>query len=198
MCDNCKYNITSEPFEGCIGCGRAAIRHGLCGSCKVPYSRAWVVDAYRGPVGEAIKGMKIVSMRETAKVLGMMLAETLPALPTGTILVPIPTLRSHIRQRGFDHTKMIAKSVSKHLQLPIEYPLQRVGRSMQRGSSAAQRRRQAKEAFIVEKQLDPEQIYLLVDDVVTTGATIREASARLRQAGAKEIWVAVLARETLD
>ena len=157
-----------------------------------------MVDAYRGPVGEAIKGMKIVSMRETAKVLGMMLAETLPDLPTGTVLVPIPTLRSHIRQRGFDHTKMIAKTVSKHLRLPIEYPLQRVGRSMQRGSSAAQRRRQAKEAFIVEKQLDPEQIYLLVDDVVTTGATIREASAQLRQAGAKEIWVAVLARETLD
>ena len=69
---------------------------------------------------------------------------------------------------------------------------------MQRGATAAQRRQQARKAFRVEGVIDPDSIYLLVDDVVTTGATIREASKQLREAGAKEVWVAVLARETLD
>ena len=174
------------------------MRQGVCGRCRVPYSQAWVVDVYHGPVGEAIKGMKIMSMQGVAVVLADMLTNILPTLPVETIIVPVPTLRSHVRQRGFDHTKLIAKRVAHRLGLPIIYPLRHVGRSMQRGATAVQRHAQAKKAFAVEPQLDPDAIYLLVDDVVTTGATIREASLRLREAGATEVWVAVLARETLD
>ena len=198
ICDNCKYNIINDSFEACIGCGKVAQRNGVCGTCRVPYSRAWVVDTYKGPIGEAIKGMKIVAIREVATVLGDMLAETLPSLPAETIIVPVPTLRSHVRQRGFDHTRILATTVAKRLHVPVECTLRRVGRSMQRGATAVRRRRQAKGAFRVDEKLDPDKIYLLIDDVVTTGSTVAEASKRLREAGASEVWVAVLARETLD
>ncbi len=142
--------------------------------------------------------MKIVAIREVATVLGDMLAETLPSLPAETIIVPVPTLRSHVRQRGFDHTRILATTVAKRLHMPVEFALQRAGRSMQRGATAVRRRRQAKGAFRVDEKLDPDKIYLLIDDVVTTGSTVIEASKRLREAGASEVWVAVLARETLD
>lgn len=198
VCYNCKNNIIDDPFERCIGCGGVALSSGLCGRCNVPYERGWVVDSYKGPMGEAIKGMKIVSMRQVATVLGEVLASRLPQLPFSVVIVPVPTLRSHIRQRGFDHTRVIAATMSRRLQIPIEFPLRRISKSMQRGATAAQRRQQARKAFRVEGVIDPDSIYLLVDDVVTTGATIREASKQLREAGAKEVWVAVLARETLD
>lgn len=198
ICNNCKYNIISDPFERCIGCGGVALPSGLCGRCIVPYGRGWVVDAYRGPMGDVIKGMKIVSMRQVATVLGEILASRLPRLPSHVVIVPVPTLRSHIRQRGFDHTRIIATTTSRHLKVPVEFLLRRIGKSMQRGATGAQRRQQAKEAFRVEGVINPDAIYLLVDDVVTTGATIREASKLLRAAGAKDVWVAVLARETLD
>ena len=71
-------------------------------------------------------------------------------------------------------------------------------RAVLRDATAAQLRRQAREAFVVETPIEPDIVYLLIDDVVTTGATIREASLRLREAGAKEVWVAVLVREALD
>ena len=198
VCDNCKYNIINERFDVCVGCGDAAVRYGLCGRCQTPYVRAWVVDVYRGPIGEAIKGMKIVSMRETAVVLGEILAEVLPTLPPEAVIVPVPTVRSHVRQRGFDHTKIMAETVAGRIGVPVKYLLRRVGNAMQRGATAAQRRRQAREAFVIETPIDPDIVYLLIDDVVTTGATIREASLRLREAGAKEVWVAVLVREALD
>ena len=198
ICDNCKYNIINDSLEVCIGCGKVTQRNGVCGTCHVPYSRAWVVDTYKGPIGEAIKGMKIVAMREVATVLGDMLAETLPSLPVETIIVPVPTSRSHVRQRGFDHTRILATTVAKRLHIPVGFVLQRVGQSTQRGATAVRRRRQAKEAFRVDEKLDPDKIYLLIDDVVTTGSTVIEASKRLREAGASEVWVAVLARETLD
>lgn len=198
VCNNCKYNIINEPFEGCVSCGSVAGSNGLCDRCDVPYSRAWIVDGYKGPMGEAIKGMKIISMRQTAVVLGELLATRLPQLPSSVVIVPVPTLRTHIRQRGFDHTKIIATVAARHTKRPVEFLLRHISTSMQRGATAVQRREQAKEAFCVEGVVDPDKIYLLVDDVATTGATIREASARLREAGATEVWVAVLARETLD
>ena len=142
--------------------------------------------------------MKIVSMRETAVVLGEILAEVLPTLPPEAVIVPVPTVRSHVRQRGFDHTKIMAETVAGRIGVPVKYLLRRVGNAMQRGATAAQRRRQAREAFVIETPIDPDIVYLLIDDVVTTGATIREASLRLREAGAKEVWVAVLVREALD
>lgn len=198
LCDNCKYNIINEAFSICVGCQGPALQHGMCKRCKAPFDRAWVVDGYHGPLGEAIKGMKIVSMRQVAATLGDVLVDSLPALPSHVVVVPIPTVRAHVRQRGFDHTKIIAGVVAKRQKVPLVNVLRRVGHAAQRGATAAQRRVQAKEAFTVEGVLDPELIYLLIDDVVTTSATIREAGRQLRLAGAREVWVAALTRETLD
>ena len=198
ICDNCKYNITNEPFDGCIGCGGPVLRQGVCGSCHLPYARAWAADTYHGPLGEAIKGMKFGSVREAASVLGEILAATLPAVPPQTVVVPIPTVRSHVRQRGFDHTKLIATAMAHHLGVATADVIQRVGHAAQRGATARQRQVQAKAAFRVEGALDPDGIYLVVDDVVTTGATIRQAGLQLQRAGAKELWVATLTRDTLD
>ncbi len=198
LCKNCKYNITSEVFPVCAGCQGPALHNGMCGRCKLPFDRVWIVDGYHGPLGEAIKGMKILSMRQVAITLGEVMVDALPALPSHVVIVPIPTVRSHVRQRGFDHTKLIAKVVSKRRKVRLEEVLRRKGYAAQRGATAPQRRRQAKEAFTVQKPLDPDLVYLLVDDVITTSATVREASRQLRMAGAHHVWVVALTRETLD
>jgi len=57
---------------------------------------------------------------------------------------------------------------------------------------------QAKSAFRVDKTLDPDLTYIVVDDIVTTGATIEQAAKQLRARGATNIWVAAIARQPLD
>jgi predicted amidophosphoribosyltransferase len=103
-----------------------------------------------------------------------------------------------MRERGYDHMLLIAKYVAKNRRLQCQQLIERVNDSKQRQSNAKQRTTQAKKAFEVDNRLDATTPYLLVDDVVTTGATIKYAAKALRRAGAKHVWVAVIARQTLD
>jgi predicted amidophosphoribosyltransferase len=89
----------------------------------------------------------------------------------------------------------MAKRLAKQRGLPYSRALKRVGQETQRGASAKQRREQAAKAFEVKGQLAPTVTYLLVDDILTTGATIEYAARALRAAGSKKVWVAVVAKQ---
>lgn len=65
----------------------------------------------------------------------------------------------------------------------------------QRGASRRERIAQAKQAFRLISTIEPDRPYLIVDDIVTTGSTLKYAAQLLRDAGATEIWVAVVARQ---
>jgi predicted amidophosphoribosyltransferase len=119
-------------------------------------------------------------------------------LPRNCIIVPVPTVAAHIRQRGYDHTLLIAKKLAKLQGLPLRRPLYRVTSSKQRGENRENHRVQASKAFAARGVLDPEAIYLLIDDVITTGATLRYAAKALADAGAREIWAGIIARQPLD
>jgi len=82
----------------------------------------------------------------------------------------------------------------------LEYK-QLIGRltnTKQRQATARQRVEQAKKVFCLNGGIDANIPYLLIDDVYTTGSTIKYASQILQKAGAKHIWVAIIARQTLD
>lgn len=70
--------------------------------------------------------------------------------------------------------------------------------SMQHLTGRRQRFEQVKQAFRVEGTLDPRAIYVLLDDVLTTGTTIQQATLLLQNAGATTVWVVVIARQPLD
>ncbi|MDR0955979.1 MAG: hypothetical protein LBM73_02530, partial [Candidatus Nomurabacteria bacterium] len=111
-----------------------------------------------------------------------------------------PTIAPHIRQRGFDHTRLIAKNLAKlrHLKLNAKLLLRKTD-SVQHNLTAAERQKQAALAFEINPRcaLAPEKI-LLLDDIYTTGATMRAAARILKKAGAREIIAAVVARQVRD
>lgn len=121
-----------------------------------------------------------------------------PYLPAETVIVPVPTVSSHIRQRGYDHTHLIAHRFAKQRGHRVRPLIERQTGTKQRGANRRQRMKQAKEAFAARRPLDPTVPYLLIDDVVTTGATLHYAAQTLQDAGAAIIWVAVVARQPLD
>ena len=130
------------------------------------------------------------------KPLADLLVTRLPDLPAETIVVPIPTIPSHIRQRGYDHTLLIARRVAKGLNLTLDPVLERKTNALQRGASRRERIAQAKQAFKLASPCLPDRPYLLVDDVVTTSSTLKYAAQLLRDSGASEVWVGVIARQT--
>ncbi len=199
LCDNCKYDIISEPFLHCVGCAlRPAGASGICNQCRLPYQRAWCIAWRDGICEKLINGYKFSRMRAVDAVAAQLIDETLPRLPPHTVIVPIPTIARHIRMRGYDHMMRIAQRFGKRRGHTVEHYLVRQTTSVQHGASARVRRKQAAEAFTATTTLDPDIPYLLLDDVVTTGSTIRSAAKVLRAQGATQVWVATITRQPLD
>jgi ComF family protein len=115
-------------------------------------------------------------------------------LPKETIVVPIPTALSHIRQRGYDHSQLIAKEFAKLRGLKIATPLFRAKDFRQVGVDRKIRFEQAQKTMIIKNgsEIKGKHI-LLVDDVCTTGATLFTAADLIKKAGASSIQGAIIA-----
>lgn len=198
LCEYCKYNITSELNMVCIVCGRPSSLTHLCKDCKVLYQKAWFVGERKDTLQRLIGLYKFERTKSAYKLLGDLLLEILPVLPSDTVIVPVPTVPSHIRERGYDHTLLVARYIARRRDLKLKRLIIRKTGTKQRQASSSDREKQAKEAFTVEKVLDPNMPYLIIDDVFTTGATVKYCAKALKEAGAKIIWITVIARQTLD
>ena len=197
LCVNCKYDIASEQISACISCGLPS-PNGICIKCHEPYQKAWCVGERRSVLEQLIDAYKFEHVKAAHRTFAELLDEALPLLPPETIVVPLPTVAPHIRQRGYDHMLLVARSFAKRRGLQLSTALRRVGANKQLGSSRKDRIAHAKSAYEVSGELDPTVPYLLLDDVFTTGASLHYAALKLREAGAREIWVAVIARQPLD
>lgn len=195
LCENCKYDIASEPFSQCVACLRPTVAMALCGAHRLPYQKAWVVGERREVLDTLIDRYKFGHERANHRQLADLLGAVVPLLPAETVVTNVPTIQRHIRQRGFDHAALIARRFARQRGLAYRPTLRRQTNTTQFGASKAERERQACEAFAPRTDLEAERPYLLIDDVFTTGATLRYAAEQLARAGAKDIWIAVLARQ---
>ncbi len=113
--------------------------------------------------------------------------------PAVDLIVPIPGAQSRVAWRGVDGPHDMARRLGQRWQLPVQATvLERVDERPQRGLSAAQRQRNASGAFAARSSVGGR--VLLVDDVMTTGATLRAGVRQLRRAGATHVEVVTFAR----
>jgi ComF family protein len=198
LCDNCKYDINNDVFRQCLACRGPAGETGVCHHCKLPYERAWCVGERSGVLQRLVGDFKFQNMYAGYIPLAGLLHERIDILPSNTVVVPVPTVPSHIRERGYDHTLLLARRLAKSRGLRTQALLRRATSTKQRDASRQQRIEQAKVAFALNGAIDADTPYLIIDDIVTTGATVYYAADILRAAGAKRVWVAAIARQTLD
>lgn len=197
LCESCKYDIAQEQFDGCLLCGRLSLLRS-CPHCRSNIELSWCSGERSGGLELLINRFKFDYAQAAYVPLGDILLSTLPQLPTKTVIVPIPTVRSHVRQRGYDHTLLLARYIAEHRRLAFEQPLKRRTATVQRGANRKMRIAQAKEAFEVVTSLKSDIPYLLIDDVVTTGSTLTYAAEAMKSAGATVVWAAAAARQPLD
>ena len=196
LCQDCKNNISTDEFAGCIVCRRPA-RSGVCSSCKTSYEKAWCVGERDDVLQALIDAYKFARVKSTARTLASLLDVMLPVLPKDAVVVAVPTISKHIRQRGYDHIALVAKEFARKRKQRFETPLRRVNKASQRELTRRDRFKEAERAFRCRSTLE-DVPYLLIDDVVTTGATIQYCSQALMDVGAQNVWVAVIARQPLD
>ncbi|KAF0179149.1 MAG: phosphoribosyltransferase [Nitrospirae bacterium] len=198
ICESCWATIRHYTGPACSLCGLPAVSHHTercqeCVSNPPAFVFARCYGIYEGVLKEAIHFLKFNGMRRLAKPLAALLCE-LP-LPAVDAVVPVPLHISQLRKREFNQTALIGKHLAGHLRIPLRTDL-----LMKTKETAAQinvdrkeRLRNLKKAFAASKDASGLRI-LVIDDVVTTGATARESANALKNAGAKEVFVVALAR----
>lgn len=181
----------------CLNCNRPTTSDNLCETCRQasPYKRAWFVGYRQGELESLLDGYKFERQKAASGVVAELLLTRLPIFPPRLVVVPVPTLSQHVRQRGYDHTLLIAKRLASQRHLKLVEALRRASKSSQLGQRRAERLRQAKTAFVIKRRLAGNPACLLVDDIFTTGATVRSAAEQLLRAGAKEVWLAIVAKQ---
>lgn len=118
-----------------------------------------------------------------------------PLSLTGFTLAPIPISKKRQRFRGYNQSELLAREIAKKTGLEYADILQRNPRQNSQVQAGSRKKRKAnvKGAFILKKNLEIPSKILLVDDVITTGATIEEATKILKKAGVKEVIALALA-----
>ena len=150
-------------------------------------------SAYRDRVKDLITLLKYSHQREAAIVLGRIITRKVD--PTSfDVVTSIPVASSRLRLRGYNQSELIAKEVSQQLRLPYLSLLRRVKNIQQVGKSRNERLSQVEGVFAVHHSPIHLRV-LVVDDVLTTGATLNEAAGILKRAGARSVWGAVGARD---
>jgi ComF family protein len=219
ICDACWTEIPPHQGPACFRCGdtldqppvEGIISSHLCRACRLappPFERAVAFATYDGRLRGAIHALKYNRIHSAAQRLGLFLAEAIaqivPAGTTELLVIPVPLHRSKYKDRGFNQARVLAKCAidvlrkshpGLHLTLAPATLMRLRPTESQAGLTPRQRRRNVRGAFKVS---DPSLVrgksILIIDDILTTGATARAASQSLVRAGAATVFVATLAR----
>ena len=201
LCADCERDLA--PNAPC--CPRCALPleapAPLCGECidrEPPFAAAWAPFRYEHPLDLLEARFKFQGDLAAGRVLAsLMIARAKadgPLRPDA--IVPVPLHVSRLRERGYNQALELAKPVARAFGIPLAADLLRRARATvaQTGLDAAARRRNLRDAFAVsEKHPMPAHVALL-DDVMTTGTTVRECARVLRRAGVQRVEVWALAR----
>ncbi|MBI2681908.1 MAG: ComF family protein [Acidobacteriales bacterium] len=181
-------------------------RAGLCPVCqssRPAYGRALAHGPYEGALRDLIHLLKYDRVRTAARPLGVLLAEAIRSEDLGErpLLVPVPLHRAKYRLRGFNQAEEIARVALRltGIDLDPHALVRRRATVSQTGMTPLQRRDNVRGAFAVRpraRQALAGRNIILVDDVMTTGATAHECARVLLRAGAAQVWVATAARVT--
>ena len=219
LCDRALTEVTRVPIcAECLAKPEPLAAEYYCTTCRAPFSSAFPLDAngrcalcrhgfhgfdeaytfgfYDGVLRELIQTFKYGGIPTLARPLGQLLSRALPRDAGFDVIVPMPMHWRRRLQRGYNQADLLAKELAVHTGLPVRRLVKRSkATAPQAGLTGAKRRANVTAAFRVKQRDRVAGLrVLLVDDVLTTGATAGACARELKRAGAKGVTVLTVAR----
>ncbi len=198
LCGACLADLPWHRQPQCPQCAIPTPDGQVCGAClkhSPAFDRTRAALAYAFPLDRLIPRLKYNGQLAIAPALGECLAGAVASDAGPDCLIPMPLHARRIRERGFNHATEIARELAKRLSIPLDADSCQRTRDTppQMGLKHDARRRNVRGAFTCSGEVQGQRI-ALVDDVMTTGTSLDELAAALKQAGALEVSCWVVAR----
>ncbi|WP_109126247.1 ComF family protein [Dyella sp. C11] len=199
LCRDCAHELPRNR----ICCARCALPlpepAAQCGQCQrraPPWDAAWVPFRYAWPLDRLESRFKFSADLASGRVLSALWLREPPPSALPACIVPVPLHAGRLRERGYNQVAELAKALSRHFGVRWDMSaLTRVrATSAQTELGAPGRRRNVRGAFMADSRESWPAHVALLDDVMTTGATLAECTRQLKRAGVQRVDVWALAR----
>ena len=197
MCDGCHENLPRLVGPRCPVCAIGNSTGEGCGRCIAErpfFDRVVAAYSYEFPATVLVHGLKYRGDLACARPLAAAMAELLDKEPDPDLVIPMPLGPGRLKQRGFNQSMEIARHIAREFGLHISADM---CRRIREGTPQAalpwkQRASNIRDAFVCDGDVRDKSI-AVVDDVLTTGATLNELARTLKRRGAREVtgWIAL-------
>ena len=202
FCIKCKKNLPFNNGNICKKCGTVLEKSGVCIRCakRLNFKIARSPFVYDGIIKRLIHSFKYDNAKFLFKPLAKYMANCYKENNMkADVIVAIPLYKARFKKRGYNQAEKLAEEMSKIINLPLISALERIKDTpSQTNLDFKERQRNIEGAFIVKDKSFEGKNVLLIDDVYTSGATMKEASKVLKQNGAKDIYIITLAHTKLE
>lgn len=204
LCSGCLNDLTWAPANSCLQCGLISDGN-LCGSCissPPDFNATHAVFIYAYPIDTMIQRYKYGTSLSLSHAFGQLLNEKIRLINNVDaidLIIPMPMHPTRLKERGFNQALEIAKVLDSLLcknkisKLDYKNAIRKTLTPPQASLPLKQRVKNIKGAFKINKDLTGKRI-AIVDDVMTTGASLNELAKTLKQAGATHVECWVIAR----
>ena len=213
ICQDCKSRLQINYYVFCHLCKNRIPADSRCPShktalkfCLSPFSYDNILVKnlihdfkyhFIKSIGPELAKFMIQSLKNSKLLNHLSINKLMCQQTSELIIVPVPLHKKRLIWRGFNQSEILAKKISKELQIDIFSGLKRVKNTLPQIDMADKEQRQEniKNAFLCEKSRKlKHKIVILIDDMVTTGATLEECAKTLKKNGAKEVWALTVAK----
>ncbi len=204
LCVNCYGKINFHPQQRCAVCNRNSIDGRIHYRCNRAWGLdgVWAATSYEGVMRTVLHKFKYGDVRNLNRMAAGMMAENLPAgLKEFELVVPVPLFGLRKRWRGFNQAEMLARELGKRLGVEVNSKIlirKKFGLLQAQIKERKKRLANLRQGFEINPEMKRTEVrgkrILLVDDIVTTGTTLRRAALPLKRAGASQVWGVVVAR----
>ncbi len=198
LCADCEADLPRLGAALCPRCALPSPEAALCGRCLADppaFDATFAALVYGFPADVLVQALKFRGELALAPLLGEWLACAIPAGARADVVVPVPLSARRLRERGYNQALEVARTLAAARELPLEHGLctRRRDTPAQSELPWAERARNVRGAFVCHPGVEG-RVVAVVDDVMTTGATLGELARTLKRAGAAGVVNWVVAR----
>lgn len=198
LCLPCLTGLPWLPALHCQSCALPTLDGGLCGNClnaQPHFESTHAAFLYHGVLAQLIPAAKFGARWSLLPALARLMQPALAQVSRPDLLIPLPLHPQRLKERGFNQALEIARPLARNMRIPLETGLLQRTRDTEHQARLSEkaRHRNMRKAFVAQSDLSGQHI-ALIDDVMTTGASLDAAARALKQAGAMRVDCWVLAR----